>query len=214
MEEKEQPVYEIGKVKMKSDNLTVEYAERYVDANYSNEVIKTCAQFVHSDLKYAFNLLRPHVAVICEMPEASRIDPANPTDEDINETLKGYVITGYSKGGSEESAGVSILAQKLLRTGQALNLSVPFTRFYDESGEGYTYGSELEAAVKRCDYEVDAYLFEEKWGLKQESFDFDEPEESTVAGTEEAPKKKGRGRKRKEAMKESAEEAQAFDHFA
>jgi hypothetical protein len=211
---KEQPVYEIGKVKKKNDQLTVDYTESYPEANYHNDITKACQQFVHGDLKYAFDLLKPHVAAICEMPEANRISVANPTENDLNETLKGYVITGYSKGGSEESAGVSIMAQKLLRTGQILNLTVPFTHFHDESGEGYPYGEALEVIIRRCDYETDAYLFEEKWGLKQESFDFDEPEESAVTGTGEAPKKKGRGRKKKEEMKDMAEEVHALDPFA
>lgn len=215
-EEKEQAIYKIEKVRLKSDQLTAEYTESYPEANYHNNVTKASQQFVHIDLKYAFSLFKAHVAAICEMPEAKKVNVSEPSDEDLNETLKSYIITGYSKGGTDESAGVSIQAQKLLNSGQVLNLSVPFTKFEDESGEGYPYGRELAEVVSRCDYEVDAYLFDDKWGIKQESFDFDTPAESDITGSEEVvpEKKKGRGRKKKADLAAVAEEVKVFDEFA
>ena len=215
VKEKEQPIYKIEKVKLKSDQLTVDYTETYPEANYHNNVTKASQQFVHIDLKYAFSLLKAHVAAICEMPEAQKVNVSEPSENDLDETLKGYIVTGYSKGGSDESAGVSISAQKLLKSGQVLNLSVPFTKYEDESGEGYPYGQELLELITRCDYEVDAYLFDDKWGVKQESFDFDAPEESDITGGEgitEQPKK--RKRKKKADMEAVAEEAKDFDELA
>lgn len=35
---KEQPVYEIQKVKVKNNQLTAEYTEKFVDANYKNNI--------------------------------------------------------------------------------------------------------------------------------------------------------------------------------
>ena len=35
---KEQPVYEIQKVKLKNNQVTADYTERFVEANYKNEV--------------------------------------------------------------------------------------------------------------------------------------------------------------------------------
>ena len=153
---KEQPVYEIQKVKLKNNQVTADYTERFVEANYKNEVTKSSQQFVHPDLLYAMSLLKTHAVKICEMQEARVVNIENPSDDDLNEKLKNIVVTGYSKGGSDESAGVSIQAQKLLKSGQVLNLSVPFTKFEDESGEGYPYGDALKQAVSRLDYEVDA----------------------------------------------------------
>lgn len=140
---KEQPVYEIQKVKLKNNQVTADYTERFVEANYKNEVTKSSQQFVHPDLLYAMSLLKTHAVKICEMQEAGVVNIENPSDDDLNEKLKNIVVTGYSKGGSDESAGVSIQAQKLLKSGQVLNLSVPFTKFEDESGEGYPYGDAL-----------------------------------------------------------------------
>ena len=216
---KEQPVYEIQKVKLKNNQVTADYTERFVEANYKNEVTKSSQQFVHPDLLYAMSLLKTHAVKICEMQEAGVVNIENPSDDDLNEKLKNIVVTGYSKGGSDESAGVSIQAQKLfrsqklLKSGQVLNLSVPFTKFEDESGEGYPYGDALKQAVSRLDYEVDAYLFGGKYGIKQESFDFDVPEEADITGEAE-PKPKKRGRKKKAEMEDVTEEIKAFDEFA
>lgn len=151
---KEQPVYEIQKVKIKNNQLTAEYTEKFVEANYKNNILKESEQFIHPDLLYALNRLKPHVVKICEMHEATLVNVANPSDDDLNEKLKNIIVTGYSKGGNDESAGVSIQAQKLLKSGQVLNLSVPFTKYEDESGDGYLYGAELKEAIGRCSYEV------------------------------------------------------------
>lgn len=149
------------------------------------------------------------------MYEATLVDVSNPTEDDLNDKLKSIIITGYSKGGNDESAGASIQAQKLLKSGQVLNLSVPFTKYEDESGDGYPYGAELKEAIDRCSYEVDAYLFEGKCGIKQESFDFDAPEESDITGESVVEKPKKRRRKsKKDQMNEAAEEVPAFDPYA
>lgn len=212
---KEQPVYEIQKVKVKNNQLTAEYTEKFVDANYKNNIVKDSEQFIHSDLRYALDRLKPHAVAICEMYEATLVNVSSPTDDDLNEKLKSIIITGYSKGGNDESAGASIQAQKLLKSGQVLNLSVPFTKYEDESGDGYPYGAELKEAIDRCSYEVDAYLFEGKCGIKQESFDFDAPEESDITGESVVEKPKKRGRKsKKDQMNEAAEEVPAFDPYA
>jgi hypothetical protein len=196
----EAPLNGVKKVKIKNDQLTVEYTEKFADANYSNNVTKESEQYVHSDLKYAFGLLKPHVAAICEMPEAKKINVSEPSETDLNVTLDKIIVTGYSKGGTNENAGVCITAQRILKTGQILNITTPFTKFQDETVDGYGYGNELWQTVNRCDYEVDAYLFEGKWGIKQLSLDFDTPEGETAAATEEKPKK--RGRKKKAASQE------------
>lgn len=206
---KESPICEIVKVKLKNDQLTVDYEERFVAANYKNTVTKSSDQFVHPDLKYVLDLLKPHVAAICEMPEAKMVNIADPSGNDLNEILNSYMIIGYSKGGSEESAGVTIIAQKILSSGQIFNITTPFTKFEDETGDGYPYGDDLARVISRCDYEVDAYLFEEKFGLKQTSLDFEEP---AVEGELVPVDKPRRGRKKKVEI--SDEQIKVFDETA
>ena len=71
---KEQPIYEVQKVKVKNNQLTAEYTEKYIEANYKNNVTKSSEQFIHPDLRYALDRLKTHVTKICEMHEALGID--------------------------------------------------------------------------------------------------------------------------------------------
>ena len=213
MEEKEVPVYDIIKAKVKNDQLSADYEEVFKESNYTNKITKASEQYVHGDLKRAFDFLKPHLVAICELPEATKINVQDPSDSDLDGVLKAYSITGYSKGGTDDTAGVTIVGQKILATGQILNITAPFTQFENEMDEGYKFGYDLKQAIDRCDYEVDAYLFEQKFGLKQTSIDFDIPAESDINGTDEAPKKSGRGRKKKvimEAAEKHLDEPEGF----
>lgn len=79
---------------------------------------------------------------------------------------------------------------KLLQSGKIVDLKI-FTPFGDEE---YKFSEELQIDAAACDAEVEAYLFEEKWGIKQERLDFDSdiPDEAVTDAEEEKPKRKGR----------------------
>ena len=193
---------EILKASVKNDRLEVTFKEEFTEANYSNEVSKKCSQIVHADLKAAFERLKMHMVVICEQPEAGLVDFETIHQFDIDQ-LDNYIVTGYTIGGNDESAGVTIIGQKLLKSGQVLNLIVPFTKFEDT--ENYAFAGELYADVQACNWEVTEYLFGEKWGIKQLEFDFDAPAdvEITVTDAENGNSRK-MGRKRKSETVEAA----------
>lgn len=199
--EKEQAKNIIQKAKIKDTKLEVVYEELFADENYSNTIEKKCAQIVHADLRACFDKLKVHLINVCEMPEASQIHSGNIYESDFND-INNYVITGYSHGGSDESAGVTITGQKLLKSGQVLNINTPFIKFEDE--ESYVFAGVLYTDIQACDYEVEQYLFHDKWGIKQLDFDFDAPEEAFLGEVEEKPKKK-RKSKKKELVLEAAE---------
>lgn len=182
----------IQKAKIKDSKLEVFYEEYFAEENYSNTIEKKCAQIVHADLKESFDRLRVHVVCICEQPEAEKVRAQGIFDYDP-ELLNNYVVTGYMHGGSDESAGVTIIAQKLLKSGKVLNLIAPFTQF--EDSDTYEFAGELYADIASCDHEVEQYVFHDKWGIKQLDFDFDAPEEAFINSAEERPKKKGRKKK-------------------
>mgnify|MGYP000632910399 CR=1 FL=1 len=184
-----------------------------MEANYKNNILKESEQFIHPDLLYALNRLKPHVVKICEMHEATLVNVANPSDDDLNEKLKNIIVTGYSKGGNDEISRRINPSAKTPEERQILNLSVPFTKYEDESGDGYLYGAELKEAIGRCSYEVDAYLFEGKYGIKQEP-SISIPRRNRIITGEKEEKPKKRGRKKKEQIREIAEEVKAFDEFA
>lgn len=197
----------IQKAKIKDSKLEVVYEEYFSEENYSNTIEKKYAQIVHADLKKAFDRLKAHVVCICEQPEADQVRAQGIFDFD-EEIINNYVVTGYTHGGSDESAGVTIIAQKLLKSGKVLNLIAPFTQF--EDADTYEFAGELYADIASCDHEVEQYVFHDKWGIKQLDFDFDAPEEAFINAAEEKPKKKGR--KKKELAAEIV--AAAFEPYA
>jgi len=187
----------IQKAKVKDSKLEVIYEEYFSDENYSNTIDKKCAQIVHADLQSSLDRLKPHLACICEMPEGNRIKGIYDCDLD---DFSNYVVTGYSHGGSDESAGITIIGQKLLKSGKVLNLVTPFIQFEDT--DAYHYSGELCADMEACDCEVKEYLFNEKWGIKQLSLDFDEPEGASTPAI--SIEKSKRGRKKKIEILEEA----------
>ncbi len=200
----ETAIYKIEKAKIKDSQLTAIYEERFKQENYSNTIEKKCSQIIHGDLKIAIDNLKVHLVCVCEMPEAEKIRNTGIYDYHVDE-LGNYVVTGYSKGGSDESAGVTIIGQKLLKSGQVLNLISPFVKF--EDAEAYGFAGDLEAAITGCDYEVEQYLFHEKFGIKQMELDFDAPDEANLDGVTPQPEKpKKRGRKKKEIVNKSFDE--------
>lgn len=183
---------EIKKAVIKKDRLNVVYNEHFSEANYTNVINKSCDQIVHSDLKETFSRLKLHLVVLCEQPEAANINKSCFTSPGYAETLSNYIITGYANDSIDGVAGVTIMGSKLLQSGKVVDLKI-FVPLLDEQ---YPYYEELSIDAAACDAEVESYLFEEKWGIRQERLDFesDEPEEAVIIAEE---KPKGRGRKKK-----------------
>ena len=175
----EQAKNEIKKAVVKKDRLNVVYNERFSEANYTNVINKSCDQIIHSE---AFIRLRLHLVVLCEQPEASNINKDSFSSPGYAETLENYIITGYANDSVDGVSGITIMGSKLLQSGKVVDLKI-FVPLLDE---------QLSIDAAACDAEVESYLFEEKWGIRQERLDFetDEPEEAIIV--EEKPKKKGR----------------------
>ena len=171
----EQAKNEIKKAVIKKDRLNVVYNERFSEANYTNVINKSCDQIIHSDLREAFIRLRLHLVVLCEQPEASNINKDSFTSPGYAETLENYIIAGYANDSVDGVSGITIMGAKLLQSGKVVDLKI-FVPLLDAD---YPY--------------YESYLFEEKWGVRQERLDFetDEPEEAVVL-EEEKPKKRGR----------------------
>ena len=171
---------QIVKASVKNDRCEVTYKESFTEANYSNEVSKKCSRIVRADMKKALTRLTLHLVMVCEQPEAVLVDYESIHQIDLEE-FNNYVVTGYSIGGSDESAGVTIIGQKLLKSGSVLNLISPFIKF--EDSDAYLFAGELYSDIASCNYEVEEYLFAEKWGIKQQEFDFDAPEGADITVT-------------------------------
>lgn len=191
----EQAKNEIKKAVIKKDRLNVVYNERFTEANYTNVVSKNCDQIIHFDLKEVFSRLKLHLVVLCEQPEAQVVTKLSFSSPGFAETINNYVISGYANDSIDGVPGITIMGAKLLQSGKMVDLKI-FVPLADES---YPYFEELQIDAAACDAEVEAYLFEEKWGIKQEQLDFDSdvPEEAVIE--EVKPKKRGRKPKQLEA---------------
>ena len=199
---------EIVKAAIKKDCCIVSFKEDSTTKNCGGKNTKECEQIVHADLRKAFNRLVFHLIVFCEQPEASQITIETIHDLDLAD-FSNYVVTGYSIGGSDENAGVTIIGQKLLKTGAVLNLISPFIKFEDL--DAYPLAGELYNDVQGCNYEVEEYLFNGKWGIKQQEIDFDAPAETDEFNITISD---GSGKKgRKVNMKKFKELAEAADEL-
>jgi len=158
---------DIKKVAIKNGGLVITYDDYNSDGDYTDEVTRTCPQVIHPDLQLTLDKLKAHVVNVCEMPEMNNIDESNL--DTIHEDLKNIVITGFSPGGSDEAAGVSIVAQRLLKGSKVLNVNMPFTQY---ESEDYSFSNELQLAVEACEYEVKEYLENGKFGIKQAEMEF------------------------------------------
>lgn len=172
---------EITKAKLNSGGLEVSYKEYNSEQDFTNDINLKCPQIVHKDLIEVFNKLKPHVACICELPEAENVKVDNLGT--IHEDMEMIIISGYTVNGDDETAGAVIIAQKMLKGSKVLNLTTPFMQF---SSEDYPFAGELELAIQGCEYEVKQYLDEGKFGVKQGSLDFEDSDSPTDADIVEA----------------------------
>jgi hypothetical protein len=134
----------------------------------------------HKDLTDALDLLRAHLAIICDLKEAKGMDLGELDDD--KEALAKLKISGFSIGGNDEHEGVTLIGQKTLPSKLVLNIIAPFTKYQDENN-GYEYGVELQATISHCCNEAEMYLDGKIAPSAQQSLEF--PKQGDDVGNEE-----------------------------
>ena len=176
--------YKVTKVKIKDRSLTVDMDETVSGADYSftNEVTKKCASLAHDDLIKALTRLIPHMIKICDFKFSENINEDNISEDGILEfqEIKNYEITGFSIGGVDNNEGVTLIGQRKFDSGKVLNIVTPFIKYTDED---YKFGDELASVIEGCIYEVEQYLFGDKFAVKQLEMDFNKSSESEATVT-------------------------------
>jgi hypothetical protein len=142
----------IKKAKIKDSMfLEVEYTEQLPGHNKKDRKESSTVP-VHQDMKDAFYKLHVHLAVLCD-------EVKTPKRGDIESSeFEGFIVGGFSIGGSGENEGVTISGSKEGKYG-TVNLNTPFTKY--ESSE-YPFVAELNACIESCVYEIEQYLFDGK----------------------------------------------------
>jgi hypothetical protein len=190
---------EIKKAKLtKGNTLEVDLVEIMDDKTERFHPGVKCDQLVHPDLTRAFDKLKFHLAYICEFQESKNYSPQtfNPAED-----LLKFKVTQFSIGGSDEHEGVSLTGQRELEGDKILNLNSPFTQYEDDIS-GYPYSIDLAECIHTCICEVEEYMFNEKYAVKQLEIPFGETEDEgylvDVTDNAESPRpKKTRNKKMK-----------------
>lgn len=155
--------FEVKKAKLVDEIfLEVEYTKiiTTVDLNNwrrvtENKLSEECRQPVHKDLVAAFDAIIPHLPLLCEVTAEKELLPLGHVD------LESFKVTSFSKGGSDEHAGVTIVGRKRLKGNRILNLVAPFTK-WEEENNPYQHRYELKEAIRHLSDEIHKYLFEGK----------------------------------------------------
>jgi hypothetical protein len=149
----------------KGRTVDVEFVEHLDDKTERTHNV-SCDQLYHNDLENAFEKLRSHLVCICDQKESGFI---NNMESDYSEELKEIKVTQFTISGNDDTEGVTIVGQK--RIGEkVLNLISPFTMYEDE----YKFAGELAIDINACVYEVEQYLFEGKYAVKQLEIPFED----------------------------------------
>lgn len=171
----------IKKAKLRGHSLEVEMQEELMvdgSGSVTNEITKKCNTLVHEDLKKAFNKLKLHLIVICDLRHSDIITNAEEFDKIDLEQFKEYEVTGFSRGGEDDHEGVVLIGSRKFSSGKILNIVTPFTKYADENDQ-YDFASELSLDIASAVYEVEEYLFNNKYAVKQLEMEFIEEEEAS-----------------------------------
>lgn len=109
--------------------LTLSLSEEVTDENGEFEFVREKPNmklrnfFAHNDLLKTFNLLRCHMALICEI--SPLVDIGELELKTPEHTAPGIYVTGVTLTGSQENAGVVLTGFKMLANEKKLNLNTP-----------------------------------------------------------------------------------------
>ena len=147
-----------------------------------NDITLKGKNICHPDLKAAFAGLVPFLADLTEQKEADRIDWYNLDDAETVESLRYLEVTGFSISEDDVNPMVTLIGKRTLRTSKVLNLCAPATALNTDT-ESYERCTELDTALQVCIYEVEQYITERKWQIKQAELNFDNPDDPFAAAT-------------------------------
>lgn len=172
----------VKKAKLKDRSLEVNLDETITTSgggSVTNEILKKCNTLVHDDLLAAFDRLKIHMVKACDFKKSELITKESIENFDLS-LLSDYRVKGFSIGGEDDNEGVVLIGSREFASGKVLNIITPFIRYADEV-DPYEYAPELADAVNAAVYEVEQYLFEDKYAIKQLEIDFEEDREENEA---------------------------------
>ena len=194
----------------KKNTLNVVYKE-----SNGNLVSIQGANLVHKDLKACMNVLIAHLAIATEQRETvgktlKEIEAIKIQDDNKESVYKWLGVEAIAIGADEST--YTLKGFRILQTGDVMKIETPAIDV--SRHEKYQYINDLALAVDAIKYEAEAYLKEQKWGVKEADIDFgeDDPfkaenltaDQVPEANVGEQPEQPAKGKKAKTKKLKSA----------
>ena len=194
----------------KKNTLNVVYKE-----SNGNLVSIQGANLVHKDLKACMNVLIAHLAIATEQRETvgktlKEIEAIKIQDDNKESVYKWLGVEAIAIGADEST--YTLKGFRILQTGDVMKIETP--EICVSNFEKYKYINDLALAVDAVKYEAEAYLKEQKWGVKEADIDFgeDDPfkaenltaDQVPEANVGEQPEQPAKGKKAKTKKLKSA----------
>lgn len=154
----------------KKNTLNVVYKE-----SNGNLVSIQGANLVHKDLKACMNVLIAHLAIATEQRETvgktlKEIEAIKIQDDNKESVYKWLGVEAIAICADEST--YTLKGFRILQTGDVMKIETP--AICVSNPEKYQYINDLALAVDAVKYEAEAYLKEQKWGVKEADIDFGE----------------------------------------
>ena len=194
----------------KKNTLNVVYKE-----SNGNLVSIQGANLVHKDLKACMNVLIAHLAIATEQRETvgktlKEIEAIKIQDDNKESVYKWLGVEAIAIGADEST--YTLKGFRILQIGDVMKIETP--AICVSNPEKYQYINDLALAVDAVKYEAEAYLKEQKWGVKEADIDFgeDDPfkaenltaDQVPEANVGEQPEQPAKGKKAKTKKLKSA----------
>lgn len=147
----------------------------YIDED-GNEISIKGKNTVHVDLKTRLAELIPYFAELTEQKEADRYDWDNANSQENIDLMRRLDVSGVSLGGDDNCPIATLTGRRTLMTSKVLNINTPPTDL-DADDSGWSRAEDFRFAIDAFFYEVEQYILERKWAVKQAEFDFDNEED-------------------------------------
>lgn len=140
-------------VKLDKEGL-LHLAYKDIEDKQSAKVVKDFEQPAHPDLIKGMEKLIPHFAILCEQVNT----PVQLSD--LDGQIEAFHVRGFHRGSNEEIPGVTIVGNKILKSGKVLGLNAPFLRFRENPSEegAYPFQEHLEGILAEVEIEAELYV--------------------------------------------------------
>lgn len=143
----------------------------YIDED-GNEITIKGKNIAHSDLTTRLAALVPYFAELTEQKEADRYDWDNFNSDDNSTLMRRLDVTGVTVGGDDNYPIAVLTGRRTLMTSKVLNLNTPPTDL-DSEDSGWPRAEDFRFAIDAFFYEVEQYITERKWSVRQSEINFD-----------------------------------------